>query len=99
MVFLLPQTVLCDPLVGQEDAMDGVNIAEFKAHLSELVERAEAGETVEIMRRGKPVAKLGPTERKKQRFDAAAMKAFSDSLPMQSQSAVDLIREMRDSSY
>jgi antitoxin (DNA-binding transcriptional repressor) of toxin-antitoxin stability system len=28
--------------------MDGVNIAEAKAHLSELVERAEAGDTVEI---------------------------------------------------
>ena len=42
--------------------MDGVNIAQAKAHLSELIERAEAGETVEITRRGKPVAKLGPIE-------------------------------------
>lgn len=79
--------------------MDGVNIAEAKAHFSELVDRAEAGETVEIMRRGKPVARLVPPEPKKQRFDAAALKAFSDTLPMQTQSAADLIREMRDSGY
>ena len=77
--------------------MDGVNIAEAKAHLSELIERAEAGETVEIMRRGKPVAKLGPIEPKKRRFDAAALKAFTDTLPYQEQGAAEFIREMRDS--
>ena len=31
--------------------MTRMNLAEAKAHLSELVTRAEAGETVEIMRR------------------------------------------------
>ena len=35
-----------------------VNLAEAKAHLSELVARAEAGETIQISRRGKPVAQL-----------------------------------------
>ena len=34
--------------------MEGINLAEAKAHLSELVDRAEAGETMEILRRGKP---------------------------------------------
>lgn len=77
--------------------MDRVNIAEAKAHLSELIERAEAGETVEIMRRGKPVAKLSPIEPKKQGFDAAALKAFTDTLPFQEQGAGEFIREMRDS--
>jgi prevent-host-death family protein len=91
--------VLYDHLVGQEPVMDGVNIAEFKARVSELVERAAAGETVEITRRGKPMAKLVPHEPKKKRFDAAALKAFTDALPMQTQSAVELIREMRDSGY
>ena len=79
--------------------MDGYNIAEAKAHFSELIARVEAGETVEITKRGKPVAKLGPSEAKKKRFDAAELKAFTDTLPFQTQSAVDLIREMRDSGY
>ena len=77
--------------------MDGVNIAQAKAHLSELIERAEAGETVEITRRGKPVAKLGPIEPKKTRFDAAELARFTAGMTPQKQGAGEFIREMRDS--
>lgn len=35
-----------------------VALAEAKARLSELIDRVEAGETVSITRRGKPVARL-----------------------------------------
>ncbi len=76
--------------------MDGVNIAEFKARVSELVERAAAGETVEITKRGKPMAKLVPHEPKKKRFDAAELAAFTAGMTPQKQSAGDFIREMRD---
>jgi len=37
-----------------------VSLADAKANLSALVNRAEAGETVEIMRHGKPAARLVP---------------------------------------
>lgn len=37
-----------------------VNLHEAKAHLSELLDRVEAGETVVICRRNKPVAELKP---------------------------------------
>ena len=77
--------------------MDGVNIAQAKAHLSELIERAEAGETVEITRRGKPVAKLGPIEPGKTRFDAAELARFTAGMTPQKQGAGEFIREMRDS--
>ena len=40
--------------------MDMVNIHEAKTHLSRLLERVEAGESVIIARAGKPVAVLGP---------------------------------------
>jgi prevent-host-death family protein len=36
-----------------------------KTHLSDLLERAEAGEEIVITRRGKPVAKLVPVVEKK----------------------------------
>lgn len=39
-----------------------VNIHEAKAHLSDYVAQVEAGETVVIARRNKPVAKLVPLE-------------------------------------
>ena len=77
--------------------MDGVNIAQAKAHFSELVERAEAGETVEITRRGKLVARLVPPERKMKKIDVAALKALTDRMPFQEQGAGEFIREMRDS--
>ena len=35
-----------------------INIAEAKPRLSELVERAEKGETIRLARRGKPVVEL-----------------------------------------
>ena len=81
--------------------MDRVNIAEFKAHLSELVERAEAGETVEIMRRGKPVAALVPlaAARPKRRFDATELARMTAGMKPSSVSAVDIVREMRDAGY
>ncbi|MCP9469917.1 MAG: type II toxin-antitoxin system Phd/YefM family antitoxin [Nitrospira sp.] len=37
-----------------------VNLHEAKAHLSELLDRVEAGETVVICRRNTPVAELKP---------------------------------------
>jgi prevent-host-death family protein len=41
-----------------------VNVAEAKAHLSELMERAADGETIILSRGGKPRARLMPLEEK-----------------------------------
>ena len=77
--------------------MEVVNLAEAKAHLSELVDRAEAGETVEITRRGRLAARLVPPVRKLKKIDAMTLKAFTDGLTPQRQGGGDFIREMRDS--
>ena len=45
-------------------------IAEAKAHFSELVARAEAGEEVIIARGDRPVARLAPLDAPKQASDA-----------------------------
>jgi prevent-host-death family protein len=44
-------------------AMAQVGMHEAKTKLSQLVERAEAGEEIVIARRGTPVARLVPVER------------------------------------
>lgn len=49
-----------------------VSIAEAKAHLSELVTRAAAGEEVIISRNGKPLAKLVPLPQQKPRVPGIA---------------------------
>lgn len=76
--------------------MDGINLADAKAHLSELVERAAAGDTVEILRRGKPVARLTPANRPRKRINLDALRALTASMPLQKTSAEDFVQEMRD---
>lgn len=76
--------------------MDAVKLADAKAHLSELVDRVEAGESVEITRRGKPVARLTAAARPRKRIDAALLRALTAAMPPPSQTAADLVRSMRD---
>jgi prevent-host-death family protein len=85
-----------DQFVGQERDVRSVNLAEAKAHLSELVERAAAGEPVCIMRRGKPVAKLTAAETRRKRLDVKALRALTASMPKQKESAGKFVRRMRD---
>ena len=75
--------------------MDAVNLADAKAHLSELVDRVEAGESIEIRRRGKTVARLTAATRPRKKVDAGRLRALTARLPAQSNSAT-LVREMRD---
>ena len=79
--------------------MDGYNIADFKAHLSDVMARVESGESVEIMRRGKPIATIVPKTKPKKRIDFTEIDALVARMPEQKTSAVDIIREMRDSGY
>ncbi|HEX4077951.1 MAG TPA: type II toxin-antitoxin system prevent-host-death family antitoxin [Rhizomicrobium sp.] len=76
--------------------MKSVNLAEAKAHLSELVERAAAGESVCIMRRGKPVARLTAAETRRKRVDVKALRELTASMPMQKETAGAFVRRMRD---
>lgn len=76
--------------------MDSYSLADAKARLSELIDKVEAGETVEITRRGKPVAKVVPTARTLKPIDWEALKRLTDSQPMQKESAGEFIRRMRD---
>jgi prevent-host-death family protein len=76
--------------------MATVSLAEAKAHLSALVERAAAGEPVHILRRGKPVAQITAISRPRKPIDAAALRAMTDRMPRQTQGAGEFMREMRD---
>lgn len=77
--------------------MDSYSIADAKARLSELVDKVEAGEIVELTRRGKPVARVVPLEPKHKKVDVEALRRLTASQPMQAQGAGEFIREMRDS--
>ena len=76
--------------------MTTISLAEAKARLSELVERAAAGETVCITRRGKPVAQLTAAQRPREPITAATFAALTDAMKPQTESAGDFVRRMRD---
>ena len=77
--------------------MSAINLAEAKAHLSELVSKAENGEETIIMRRGEAVAKLVPIAAPKKAFRSRA--EFRCTLRKAKTPSVDLIRQLRDEGY
>ncbi|MDF2599359.1 type II toxin-antitoxin system Phd/YefM family antitoxin [Methylobacterium brachiatum] len=77
--------------------MDAITLADAKAQLSALVDRVEAGDSIEITRRGKPVARLTAVTKPRKPIDLALLQALTAAMPPQSESAVDLVRSMRDS--
>ena len=86
--------------------MDAISLAEAKAHLSELIDRVEAGEEIcitrrgkpvaRITRRGKPVAQIVPANTPRKPVDLKALQALTSTMPKQSESARKSIRKMRD---
>lgn len=76
--------------------MGNVNLADAKAHLSELVDRVQAGDTIDITRRGRPVARLTAVAKPRKRIDLAMLEALTAVMPPQDERASDLVRSMRD---
>ena len=76
--------------------MGNVSLAYAKAHLSELVDRVQAGDTIVITRRGKTVARLVAADSPRRRIDKAMLAAFTTTLPPQPVGTAELVRSMRD---
>ncbi len=76
--------------------MVAVNLADAKARLSAWVARAEAGETVSITRRGKPVARLIAAEAPREPIDIGRLRALTEGMRPQPESAGDFMRALRD---
>ena len=73
-----------------------IALAEAKARLSELIGRVEAGETVSITRRGKPVARLVAEEAPKQPIDFSALRrAAALSKPYSDPDGLSFVERMR----
>jgi prevent-host-death family protein len=76
--------------------MEAINLADAKAHLSELVDRVGAGDSIDITRRGKPVARLTAVARPRKRIDAASLQSLTATMSPHTEGAADLVRSMRD---
>jgi prevent-host-death family protein len=73
-----------------------VTVAEAKTQLSSLLDAVEAGESVVITRRGKPIAELVP--RCCVRDLLPQLAALREALPKQQDSGVETMRMLRDES-
>ena len=76
--------------------MEEVTVAEAKAHLSELIERAERGQPVQITRRGKLVARITGVERRVKPIDLNELRALTASQPAQPEPARSWLISVRD---
>jgi prevent-host-death family protein len=83
--------------------MTEVSVAEAKAHLSRILDRVEAGESIVITRRGKAIATLsavtGEMPPKRPIAEVLAELAAFRSTQEMGRSSADMIREMRDEGY
>ncbi|MBT2186700.1 type II toxin-antitoxin system Phd/YefM family antitoxin [Sphingobium nicotianae] len=76
--------------------MDSYSIADAKAHLSELIDKVMAGESVEITRRGKTVARVIPADRKGPPLDVERLRRLTAAQSVQREGAGAFIRRLRD---
>ena len=73
-----------------------VELAEAKAHLSELIDRIQTGEIIKITRDGEVVAELTAAKPARKPILLADLQAVTDGQQQQSESAGEFIRRMRD---
>ena len=79
--------------------MRTVNVADAKAHLSEILTRIEGGVEVVITRRGRPIARLCPITQARKPIDFKALDALRARQRGRAIPSVQLIRRMRDEKY
>jgi prevent-host-death family protein len=87
---------LDDHLHGQQYGVTMISLTDAKARLSELVDRVEAGDSVDISRRGKPVVRSTGVSGPRKQIDIALLRSSSATMAPQSEDAADLVRRMRD---
>lgn len=75
--------------------VESISLADAKARLSEVTARASHGETVVITKRGKPVAQLVRPDVPRKPVSLARLRALTDGMPEQAQSAGEFMREQR----
>jgi prevent-host-death family protein len=78
-------------------AMSTVSVAEAKTHLSELLDRVEAGEEVVITRRGKAIARLSRVV--PAREPLVSLADLRSSLPRVTKQNAEVVRELRYEGY
>ncbi len=76
--------------------MSTMNFADAKAHLSEVMDRVEKGERIQITRRGKAIAEIVPMKKQVEPLSFEELEALASTMPIEKQAAGDFVSAMRD---
>ncbi|MCY4228175.1 MAG: type II toxin-antitoxin system prevent-host-death family antitoxin [Gammaproteobacteria bacterium] len=79
--------------------MFSVNLAQAKARLSEILDKAEEGQEVVITRRGKAVAQVSAISCPKKPVPLEKLAVFRDKISPQGRPSCETLRELRDESW
>jgi prevent-host-death family protein len=79
------------------ESAESIVLAEAKAHLSQLLDRVEAGEELVITRRGKPIARVVPARRPV--LPLLFLAEFRARFPKMRCSSIEMIRAIQDAEY
>ena len=77
--------------------MDRIDLGDARARIDELIERAEAGETVEITRDGKAVVRLSGIERVLKPIDIERLRRLTSTMRERPFESGVFVRQIRDS--
>lgn len=72
-----------------------MNLAQAKAKFSEVIDRVEAGETIEITRRGKVAARIVPVEAVKEKINIEALRRLRATMTVDA-SPVGSVQRLRE---
>ena len=73
-----------------------ISLAQAKAHLSELLDKVEAGEEAIVTRHGRAVAHIRAATSGKKPIDIEGLAAFRATMPRLAAASADRLREARD---
>jgi len=93
---LTPRTPLMIRFATRPKNASQGTLSPLELSQSEFVDRVEAGNTIDITRRGRPVARLMAVARPRKRIDLSMLEALTAAKPPQDERASDLVRSMRD---
>ncbi len=76
--------------------MESVTLTDARSLLDMLIDRVEAGDSIDITRDGRAVARLTAIAEPRRPVDLASLRRLSATMPLQAETAADLVRSMRD---
>lgn len=76
--------------------MSIVTLSDAQEHLADLVERAQAGEIIQISSEGEVVAQIAPARPQKKPIDMEAIQKLTNSMQYHDIDGGEWIRAMRD---